>query len=142
MHYAERAYAYRQAYEWIDESLPEEIVVQHNVLLGSCAYHGLYGNRPAAALQRQNMRIMGADAAGCAIIERGVRAIYDGGINADSVDALCTRLSIDVLVVRAEDHELWNNSDAWIHHREPIYENKYAKVFACGAFGMRVQKRK
>ena len=142
MHYAERAYAYRQAYEWIDESLPEEIVVQHNVLLGSCAYHGLYGNRLAAALQRQNMRIMGADAAGCAIIERGVRAIYDGGINADSVDALCTRLSIDVLVVRAEDHELWNNSDAWIHHREPIYENKYAKVFACGAFGMRVQKRK
>ncbi len=133
----ERTFDGRLAYEFIDEKLPEDIVVQQNPLSEVDRIDrpsGLYGSRqfaisfnapfnvPLPVLRMRSKRI-----SEIFIMERQN--------SWDAIDLLCQQYFIDVLVVNEQD-PLWRNLPILYEQRAPLYKNRYYAVLPCGEFAL------
>lgn len=126
----ERTFAARQAYDYINSNLPEQIHVQHNPSELLNRPVGLYLNRP--------MTIAGQTAYGIPAKELekrvGITAkIFETESNWNEIDQSCKEFFIDVLVVTDQD-PLWKRLLQLERQRSPLYQNQYYAVFECGNF--------
>ena len=126
----ERTFAARQAYDYINSNLPEQIHVQHNPSELLNRPVGLYLNRP--------MTIAGQTAYGVPLKELETRIadtakIFETDSSWNEIDLSCKQFFIDALVVTNQD-PLWEYLPQLEQQRSPLYQNKYYAVFTCGNF--------
>jgi hypothetical protein len=128
-HLGERTYAARQAYTFIENNLPKDVVVQFNpqhtldrpaglyrTRQSAISYHTLYGFSPEVAQAR--------------VTEVG--KYFDMQANDwQELDAACRRYYIDILIFRDQD-PIWQSIPALEQKRVPLYMNQYYAVFRCG----------
>ncbi len=127
----ERTFAARQAYDYINSNLPEQIHVQHDPADLINRPVGLYLNRP--------MTIAGQTAYGVPSKEFENRVDATAKIfllesSWGEIDQSCKEFFIDVLVVTDQD-PLWKHLPQLEQQRNPLYQNQYYAIFACGNFG-------
>jgi hypothetical protein len=126
----ERTFAARLTYDFINKNLPENIHVQHDPLEALNIPVGLYLDRP--------MVIAGQTAFGISPDEFDKRVsaaaeIFTTDASWGEIDNSCNQNFIDVIVVNDID-PLWKKLPALKQKRQPLYENNYYAVFACGNF--------
>ena len=63
----------------------------------------------------------------------GIGTIFNSPNNSDwkSLDQLCDKFSIDVIIVNDND-PLWSSLSVLKVERPPVYKNEYYALFACG----------
>jgi len=125
-----RTYDARLAYQFIAESVPEDIIVQYNPIIFLDRPSGLYGNH--------QMALADYTAYGIAIEEfqsrvEKISAIFQEDNYSDwsEIDKLCHQYYVDVLVFNDTD-PIWQNMDILIPQRTALYKNQFYAVFSCG----------
>jgi hypothetical protein len=125
-------YSARQAYTTIDRTLPQDIIVQYNPTGSINRPSGLYGMRQSAISDRT--------AYGVPLYEYYSKVNFISEIfnqsnlqNWDTIDSLCKKYFIDVIVVTDGD-TLWKSLELLKNQRNAIYMDEYNAVFACGNF--------
>ena len=126
----ERTFAARQAYDYINSKLPQQIHVQHNPVELANRPVGLYLNRP--------MTIAGQTAYGIPSKDFESRVedtakIFETESSWSEIDQSCKQFFIDMLVVTDQD-PLWKHLPQLQQQRSPLYQNQYYTVFTCGNF--------
>lgn len=125
----------RLAYEFINDKLATDIVIQQNPISKADRIDrpsGLYANRQFAIsfnapynvpIPILNMR------------SKQISRIFalDHEVSWDAIDLLCKAYFIDVLVVNDQD-SLWNNLPNLYQLRPALYKNRYFAVVPCGDF--------
>jgi hypothetical protein len=124
----------RQAYTVINQTLPEDVIVQYNPALAINRPSGLYGMRQSAISDRT--------AYGVSLDEYNAKVAMVGRIftqtnvqSWDSIDALCKENFIDVIVV-AESDPLWKSLDLLDRQRTPLYKDDYNAALTCGNYNV------
>ncbi|HET7143124.1 MAG TPA: hypothetical protein VFI68_03800, partial [Anaerolineales bacterium] len=125
-----RIFSARQAYTVINQSLPEDAIVQYNPAGAVNRPSGLYGMRQSAISDRT--------AYGISQYEYSAKVAAVSEIfnqkelrNWDSLDALCGEHFIDVIVV-SESDPLWESRDLLEDQRSSLYADAYTAVYYCG----------
>ena len=127
-----RIYSARQAYTFINDTLPEDVIVQYNPSNSINRPSGLYGMRQSAISDRtaygipNDVYLAKVDA---------VSEIFDLNnlLNWNQVDKLCEQHFIDILVITDAD-KLWIDLPLLSQERTPLYKDDYYAVFVCGAY--------
>jgi hypothetical protein len=134
----ERTFDGRLAYEFINDKLPVDIVIQQNPLSKIDRIDrpsGLYGNRqfaisfnapfnvPLPVLKMRSNQI-------------SKMFILEHQSSWDTVDLLCQKYFIDVLVVSDQD-PLWESLPLLYQQRSALYKNRYYAILPCGNFILR-----
>jgi hypothetical protein len=137
----ERTFDARLAYEFINDELPVDIVIQQNPLSKIDQIDqidrpsGLYGNRQFAisfsAPYNVPFPVLKMRANQISKI-----FILDHQNSWDTIDLLCQQYFIDVLVVGDQD-PLWKNLPRLYQQRTALYKNRYAAILPCGKFVLR-----
>jgi hypothetical protein len=125
----------RLAYEFINDELPADIVIQQNPLSKIDRIDrpsGLYGNRQFAISfnAAYNVPLSVLDMRSTAISKIFALAHENSW---DKIDQLCRDYFIDVLVVNDQD-PLWKGLSFLYQQRAALYENRYYAVISCGKF--------
>jgi hypothetical protein len=129
-HLGERTYAARKAYAFIENKLPQDVVVQFNpqhtldrpsglyrTRQSAISYHTLYGVSPEVAQSR---------------VEE-VGRYFDMQVEDwQELDHACRRYYIDILIFRDQD-PIWQSISILKQNRAPLYINQYYAVFSCGS---------
>lgn len=126
----EQIFSARRAYTVINQTLPEDIVVQYNPASTINRPSGLYGMRQSAISDRtayglpQDVYLEKVSA---------IRKIFEiqNALDWQSIDALCDENFIDTLVI-VNDDVLWSSLDVLKEKRVPLYMDKNYAVFTCG----------
>jgi hypothetical protein len=129
-----RIFSARQAYTVINQTLPEDVIVQYNPAGAVNRPSGLYGMRQSAISDRT--------AYGVSLDQYNAKVAAVSEIfklknvqNWDPLDALCKEHSIDVIVV-VESDPLWESLDLLEKQRIPLYADGYYAAFACGNYSV------
>jgi len=122
-----RTFAARQAYEYMNENLPADTVIQINPTDKVDRTIGLYANRQVAISVHTAFGISEQE------LERKISIVSSifKEENWRSIDEACNNNFITTLVVNDLD-ELWNNLADLEKQRAPLYKNQYYAVFRCG----------
>jgi hypothetical protein len=133
-HLGNRTFAARQAYEYIRDSLPKDVIVQYNPLLSADRPSGLYGTRQMAAADHS---AYGVPQEAFQSLQRDIGSIFQNAGNGwPGIDQNCRRHAIDVIIPYDLD-PLWQDMPDMMQQRRPLYRNSYYAVFACGDFADR-----
>src|SRR5258706_4930037 len=127
-----RIYSARQAYAVINQTLPEDVVVQYNPASTINRPIGLYGMRQSAISDRTAYGIpTDIYLAKATAVQRifNLQNISDWLM----VDNLCREHFIDVLVI-VDGDKLWDSLNVLKLARPPLYMDKYFAVFTCGTY--------
>ena len=129
-----RTYAARQAYEYMRDCLPKDVIVQYNPLIQQDRPSGLYGNRQMATGGHSDY---GALPEAFESLKQDIGAIFR---NTDTdwidIDQNCKQHEIDVIILSELD-PLWQNLLLLSQQRVALYQNSRVAVFACGDFAGR-----
>ena len=129
---SERGYAARQAYEYIRDHVPADVITQNNPLDELDRPSGLYGSHQMIVSDRTGGYGVPLDA--YKQLANGVGAIFtDESANWEALDALCRRYSIQVIILKDTD-PTWKQMTALQRERPPLYANPFYSVFACGGY--------
>jgi hypothetical protein len=122
----------RQAYTVINQTLPEDVIVQYNPAGAINRPSGLYGMRQSAISDRTAYGVSPDQylAKVATVSEIFTQKDVESW---DSIDTLCKEHSIDVIVVVQGD-PLWESLDLLDKQRASIYTDDYYAVFACGNY--------
>jgi hypothetical protein len=135
----ERTYAARLTYEFIDDELPLEVVIQQRPSLSIDRPSGLYGRRQFAISSNTayNVSVLTLSSS----VEK-ITKIFDltNDVDWSTIDLFCKKSFIDILVVNRQDR-LWNSLPFLYEHRRPLYSNQYYSVILCGDFVNGIQNR-
>jgi len=124
--------ALRTAYEWIDQHLPRDAVIQYSPLeRAPASFNGLYGNRQVV-YDETYAYTYGVPEWLYGPVKADLARVWSPTVAVDSVDILCARYGIDAVVVTAAD-TLWADRASWIWRRQAAYENSHARVVLLGA---------
>lgn len=126
-------YHYRTAQQALDQLLPAGAKIQANP-------NG-HGNIPRL-LYEQRQEVVGGPGCGsafggdpykCMPMWSRLNKIYNHPKIQDnaSLDSLCSDLSIDYLMVNADD-DVFNEGKSWVWSRSPVYKDEYLRVIPCG----------
>ncbi|MEM8485130.1 MAG: hypothetical protein AAF564_06250 [Bacteroidota bacterium] len=130
--YAEQGaygYAIRETYEWIDQTAPQEAVLQHNPKIEIEYFHALYGNRQVAIADTTLGQLYGVNRDTFYTHYDAIARIFEDQNTPAEVQAMTNLYNIDLLVVKKAD-PVWGNSASWVWQSEPIFQNAYCKVFS------------
>lgn len=131
-----RSYAARQAYEYIRDILPDDVIVQYNPLSRTDRPSGLYGSRQMVAA---DYSAFGVPREAIQALKREVGLIFQNANNDwPVIDRNCKQHHIDVIILNDLD-PLWQNLPVLIDQRRPLLCNSYYAVFACGDFAERLR---
>jgi len=120
----------RQAYTVINQSLPEDAIVQYNPTGAINRPSGLYGMRQSAISDRTAYGIPQDEYSAKVTAVSEIFNLKELQ-NWNSLDALCREHSIDVIVV-AESDPLWESLDSLEDQRASLYADTYTAVYYCG----------
>ena len=131
----ERTFNGRLTYEFIDNKMPADIIIQQNPLSNIDKLDlpsGLYGNRQFAISYNvpYNVPLSLLNAKTKAIAEIFLLANQNSW---DKIDMLCRDYFIDILVISDQD-ALWESLPRLHQQRAALYENRYYAVVPCGNF--------
>jgi len=114
----ERAFANREAYEWLRaNSLTDARIQQNPNQIIQDTFYGLYANRSTLAEDQECATTFGGDPKECVALLRTLVPGFRGG----SVPA-------DFIVVKDTD-PVWTNPDSWIWKRTPEFANSFVRIF-------------
>ncbi len=126
-----RTYAARQAYEYVRDSLPKDVIVQYNPLNQQDRPSGLYGTRQMVAADHS---AYGAPTDALESMKQDIGAIFR---NTETVwieiNQNCNRNHIGVIILNDLD-PIWRNLSFLTQQRGSLYQNSRFAVFACGDF--------
>ncbi len=124
-------YSARQAYTVINETLPEDVIVQYNPSGVINRPSGLYGMRQSAISDRTAYGVPREEYSSKVT---AVSEIFkmDKAKNWDSLDALCNEHFINVIVITDSD-PLWRSLSLLEKQRAALYADNYTAVFFCGS---------
>ncbi len=126
-----RTYANREAYEWLRAHSAATVIVQQNPLPGvQDSFYELYANRRTVAEDIQCASQFGGDPKACEPLQKEIRRLFSSQSRPDELDAVCDMLPIDFIVAKDTDAG-WRNSDSWVWRREPIFKNRFVRIFPC-----------
>jgi hypothetical protein len=132
MQLGQRNFSARLAYEFINEELSPNAIIQYNPMIGIDRAGGLYGYMQNAISANTAYNVPRAT------LNENIRKIskifiLDQVSTWDEIDLLCRENYINVLVVNDLD-PLWKSLPLLYYQREPLYNNQYYAVLACGDF--------
>ncbi len=134
----ERTFDGRLAYEFINDKLPADIVIQQNPVSNVDRIDrpsGLYANRQFAisynAPYNVPVSVLKARAHEVSKI-----FVLEHQNSWDTIDLLCQQYFIDVLIVSDQD-PLWKNLPLLYQQRTSLYQNRYYAILPCGHFVLR-----
>ena len=129
-----RIFSARQAYTVINQTLPEDVIVQYNPAGAVNRPSGLYGMRQSAISDRT--------AYGVPLDQYNAKVAAVSEIfklknvqSWDSLDALCKEHFIDVIVI-VESDPLWKSLDLLERQRASLYADDYYAAFTCGNYSV------
>jgi hypothetical protein len=126
-----RTYYGKLAYEFIDQRIGHEIVIQNNPYSVQDRPSGLYSTAQMAISDRTDY---GIPSSIFLSMQNNIGAIFEQNYsNWEGIDQICKRYSIDVIVVNDTD-QLWKSLQTLRTLRLPLYGNPYYEVFACGNY--------
>jgi hypothetical protein len=127
-----RIFSARQAYTVINQTLPEDVIVQYNPAGVINRPSGLYGMRQSAISDRT---AYGVPLDQYSAKVEAVSKIFEmkNLQNWASLDALCNEHFIDVIVI-VENDPLWQSLYLLKVQRNPFYMDDYYAAFACGNY--------
>lgn len=128
----ERTYALRQAYCYIRNHYPLDIVVQHNPNISDVERaSNLYSMRQTVISDPLNPSFLGVPRQEFAsVLSQITRVFEDPTVSSEQVTAICTNLNIGLWLIK----DLDKNSDvsnSWLMQYQPVYRNRYVQVYAC-----------
>ncbi len=128
----EQIYSARRAYAVINQTLPQNIVVQYNPASSINRPSGLYGMRQSAISDRTAYGLPPD------IYLNKVSAIgkifeIQNSLSWQPIDDLCNENFIDALVI-VDGDRLWSSLDALKEKRAPLYMDENFAVFTCGNY--------
>jgi len=129
-----RTYALRGIYDELRSETDPRAIFQHNPETAlEDLFHGIYADRQVAAEGLTCSVGYGGDPALCKSRIGAISDLFDkpGAYQANQIDDVCERLSIDILVVKDTD-KVWRDPESWVWRRTPLVTSRYAKAFACG----------
>jgi hypothetical protein len=133
-HLGERTFAAREAYEYIRDNLPEQVIVQYNPVVPLDRPAGLYGSHQMVAA---DLSSYGVPTQVLQSLQLEVGSIFqDGESDWAGIDRNCKQHYIDVIILNDLD-PVWRNLSVLISQRRSLYNNSYYAVFACGKFAGR-----
>ncbi|MCX6065052.1 MAG: hypothetical protein NT121_04765 [Chloroflexi bacterium] len=128
-HLGERTFAARLAYEYIQENIPANWVVQYNPMRTLDRPAGLYGSHQMALA---DFTSYGVSPDSFQKRRQEIGALFDTETTFtwQAVDTACKRYFIDVLIINDTDG-VWKNLPALKIQRPSLYQNDYYEVFRC-----------
>jgi hypothetical protein len=128
-HLGERTYNARLAYEYLNEHVPANAIVQNNPQVTLDRPSGLYGIHQMVISDRTSYGVpldVYKDLVG------DIGTIFEQRtISWDPINAKCRQYSIDILIIKDTD-PLWDSLQDLKAIRPPIYENAYYALYSCG----------
>jgi hypothetical protein len=130
-----RTFDARLAYQFINDELPEDVVIQQNPISEIDRIDrpsGLYANRQFAISYNAPFNVP------LPVLKERAQQIseifhLEHQESWEAIDALCKQFFIDVLIVSEQD-PLWNGIPLLAQQRTVLYQNRYYAVLACGEF--------
>jgi hypothetical protein len=126
-----RTYANREAYEWLRAHSKATAMVQQNPLLVvQDSFFELYANRRTVAEDTQCATQFGGDPKACDPLERTIQPLFRRESPPGEFEAVCAALRIDFVIAKDTD-AAWRNSESWVWLREPVFQNRFVRIFPC-----------
>ncbi|WP_447983294.1 hypothetical protein [Nitrospira sp. Nam74] len=126
-----RYYDFRQAYQWIDNELPQSAVLQHNPNVYIDLPSGLYGYRQVVAADDVYGTLFGVPPGMYHPVMNAVAPVFSSGsTDVKAASEICRRFGITALVVKDTD-PIWKHPESWVFKESPSYANYSSKVFHC-----------
>ena len=128
----------REAYEWQDEHLPVDAVIQHDpdieLFPGDQTeyFHSLYGNRQVAVADRLYSRAYGINDAMFDSSFTKVRRLFLQDLTPEEGAELAARLNIDGVFIKHTDL-IWDDSTSWLTPFDPVYESTCCRIYLTNA---------
>ena len=123
-----RTYAAKMAYEYINTHLPITTIIEYNPNIFLDRPGGLYGERQVAVSDRT---AYGIPPTTLQTKEEDIETIFELDGTWNEIDKKCAQYSIEFLVINDLD-PLWSRLPELEIQRNPLYQNQYYSVFACG----------
>jgi len=129
-----RTFAARQAYEYIRDTLPDDVIVQYNPSVYADRPSGLYGTRQMVV---SDHCIYGVSPKAFQSLQFEVGSIFQNSESDWSeIDQNCKQHYIDIIILNDLD-PVWQNLPVLIQQRQPLHSSFYYAIFACGDFANR-----
>lgn len=123
-------YSAREAYSVINQTLPQNSIVQYNPTDIINRPSGLYGMRQSVISDRTSYGVP-LDEYNAKVAEVAKLFNLTDIKNWDEPDALCKANDISAIVLTKRDH-VWDSLDELSKQRAPLYLDDYYAVFTCG----------
>jgi hypothetical protein len=135
-------YHYRTAQQELDQLLPLGGRIQANPNGHGYIPRLLYEQRQEVVGGPGCGSAFGGDPYKCMPMWSRLNKIYNHpkAQDSDSLDTLCSDLSIDFLMVNADD-DVFNEGKSWVWSRRPVYKDEYLRVIPCGTAKQEQAKR-
>lgn len=128
-HLGERTYDARRAYTFIENNLPQDVIVQFNPQHTLDRPAGLYRTRQSA-ISYHTLYGISPEVANARVAEVG--SYFDMQVNDwQKLDNACDRYRIDILIFRDQD-PIWQSLHILEQKRASLFSNQYYAVFSCG----------
>lgn len=128
-HLGERTFAAREAYQYIDETLPPDAIVQFDPRFTMDRPAGLYRTRTVAISYHTLYGV--PESVYLPMIKTIGKMFEEASADWEILDDECKQRHIDVLIFRDLD-PIWSRIANLKNSRPPLYENPYFVVFECG----------
>ncbi len=126
-----RTYASREAYRWLDaRTSPRSVIQQNPDPIYQDTFYGLYGNRQTVAEDLTCTSGFTPDTRQCQPIVELLTGLFASDARSLTFENACGNLPIDVVVAKDTD-AAWRDPSSWVWSREPIFANKYFRLFSC-----------
>ncbi|MFZ1941980.1 MAG: hypothetical protein WBF45_02460 [Acidobacteriaceae bacterium] len=119
----------RQAYSYLDRTLPKYAIVQYNPMTDDYLPLLMYSRFQSVDAFPDCGTEFGGDVNLCAPAQTALTDLFNKAGTYD-IQNVCKRLSIDVLVARETD-PAWKDPTSWVWTNRPLVSNSYIRAFRC-----------
>jgi hypothetical protein len=118
----------RDAYEWIDQHTPKNVVVLYNPDVLQEYFVALYGNRQSVADGTEYTYHFGGVAKDkSSALQDGID-VFSKGETLDKADQVTERYRVGVVVVLPTD-PVWSDGSSWVWKAKPVFVGPYSRVY-------------
>ena len=121
--------ALKNAYEWLDRSVPQHAVIQHNPHVELDFFHALYGNRQVGVADTTLGQLYGVGRVQFFKLHRPIKALFYENLHLSEVVNLLSKNNIDMILVKKSD-PIWMNHASWVWQASPVFQNEFCRIFA------------
>ena len=121
--------AIREAYEWIDDSMNQDAIVQHNPEEHIEYFHGLYGNRQVVVSDKLHGRLYGISDSLFEATYEPVAALFEDDLLTEERLRYIEQYQIDALFLKTNDLA-WHQDSSWLSTYPLVYESSCCRIYA------------